>query len=414
MTKLNLSVEKLSLGFLLFTGLSTFFWFGLTLLGMDLDLLSLAIALVLAVAVSRHLLRTDLQEPTTSSVKYSGFEKYLLVVIGTVSLLAIIVALYNPVVSWDSLTLYDYRGMYIAKNHSLAGLFNTTYYLSYPLMTSLIHAGVYLLGGNHPQVFYAFTYLALLGIIYSRMHATTTRTLALIATTLVATNPYLWEHATISYTNLPYTAFLLAGMLYAPRSLLLSGVLLGLSTWVRISEPFWLVALALLVYHGVSQHKYLRLGLSLTLAFTLRYTWARYLSWAYSQIDFVVAPTSTIISLDTLRTLIGNTRSILTYLSQFILMPYLGYWVLGLLSFAGLIFVYYHKLRDRYFAPLAVVFILISLMVVAGVAFFSVTYASWYSIGGSATRMMLFIVPLLTCLGVYLLHLLAKHYDKQK
>ena len=400
-------LEQWSLAFLLGSGLLTFVWFALYLLNIPLGLTSLFVAaMILFVIGSIATSKVAWLDRTNAPTKLSALDRILIIMLIVLVLCAVAVAIYQPVTSWDALTLYDFRGLVISQTHSLAEVETSTYYLSYPLMTSLVHAATYLTGDSHPQIFYAFTYLALMGIIYGRMADWTSTRYALITTWLVASSQFIWEHATIAYTNLPYTAFLLAGFFYAPASLLMSGVLLGLSTWVRISEPFWLVGILLIFYFGLAQKRWFQTIMGIIAAFSIRYTWVLYLHAAYARIQYVASPVTSVYNLALPAKVWSHWGPIISYIYNFIFTPYLSYWLVSLFALLSLPLLISQLVKTKEILILQLSSWLISGMVIAGIAIFSTYYTSWYSIGGSATRMILFMTPLIIVIAVRIYHYL--------
>ncbi len=397
MNKILAKLEFTSLLFILSTGISSFYWFLVYLLGYNFSLISLSIALIFGILSSIFLIRSSNLKVILDKEIFLPWERYTIILISTLIILAILVSSYSPIVSWDSLTLYDFRGLIIAQSHSLSDISLNTYYLSYPLMTSLVHAAFYMLGSHSPQIFYALIYASFIFLTYGRMRAWTTRHFALISSLLVATTPFLWQHATISYTNLPYTIFLVGGLLYAPSSLLLSGVLIGLSTWVRMSEPFWIVGLLLIAFYGWTQKQKIKAIFGILLAFAMRMTWTTYLSSAYTQANLILEDKANIYNIEIFAKIYANIGTIISYLWEFIITPYFGFWVLAVFSFLPAII-----FRSKLYMS----FVLLISMTIIGTAVFSTYFESWYSIGGSATRMILFIAPLSTIVGVRLYYLL--------
>jgi hypothetical protein len=405
LSRTNSYLEHLSLSFIIGSGLATFFWFAIYLLGYPLDLFSFFLSALISFVLGFTLTSRIKSSLAYSPHKLSIQEKYLFSGVITLIVLALITSSYNPVISWDSLTLYDFRGMVIAKTSSLSGLEFGTYYLSYPLMTSLTHAVVYLLGGNNPQTFYSLIYLSLLGVIYGRMSGWTNRKYALITTLLVATSPYLWEHATISYTNLPYAAFFVAGLLYLPSTLVLGGSLVGLSIWTRTAEPFWLASLPLIIYFGWKNKQLLSAISGTALVFVFRLVWNAYHASAYLRGGLESASSDSIYNLEIFGKILNNLGSIMSYISQFIITPYLGIWLMTAFSLTITIISRRNLARQVVPTALLIALLLIAGMVVAGIAIFSTYYSSWYSIGGSATRMLIFIIPLAAVVGIQVLYL---------
>lgn len=403
--------ERLSLAFIFGSDVLTFTWFILSQLGYSLNLSSYFVCVALVTGVGHTLYRLLPKPVSKVQRNFSPIDHFLSTVIWVVACLAVLVSLYNPVISWDSLTLYDFRGIVISQSLSLQAIELSTYHLSYPLMTSLIHALVYLLGGNNPQFFYSLTYLAILGVAYGRMLVWTHHRSALFATLLIATSPFLWEHATISYTNLPYAAAFLAGLLYLPSSLILSGVFIGLTTWIRSSEPFWIVGLLAIFAYGLKSKHLIQAGIGISLALVIKYSWSLYLATAHARIGYSGESLPSIYNFGLFSKIYENAGSIISYLTQFIILPYLGIWLLTLITAISLFLASRAKLKVALPGLFIFSHFLIFLMTIVGVAIFSTYYASWYSIGGSATRMILFVVPIIIVGGALLHYIISKHYD---
>lgn len=397
-------LEKIGLAFILGSGILTLFWFLLYLAIGTFSLASILLATLLATLLGVGVARFGVPGEFAQSQPYKKLDKIILVSILFLTFLAIIISWYNPIISWDTLTLYDFRGISVADSGSLKSFETSTYYLSYPLMTSLVHAAFYLLGGDNPQIFYSLVYASILAVVYGRMMSSTSRLHAGLSTLLIAGNHLMFEHATISYTNLPYTAFLIAGILYASPSIIMSGIFLGLSTWVRSSEPFWVVGALMILYTGIRQKKYLHTIASLSIIYLIKTIWSVYLADAYQRIGLIGDTQTDIYNFAMFGKMYANLGSIATYLWQFIFTPYLGYWIVTFFAIIASLY-----LRSILLGAV----LLVLAMVVAGVGVFSTYYESWYSIGGSATRMLLFIIPLITVMGMQLYYLLTHHHEKK-
>lgn len=400
-------VERLALGFAIGAGISTFLWFFLSLLGFSITLFLLVLVSCFSSLLGTFLTRSY-PVATISFVRPARHGSPLIYLILGVSALALIISAYSPVTAWDALTLYDFRGIVIAQSHSLRDIEISSYYLSYPLFTSLVHAATYMLGGLNPNFFYSLFYLSLLTIVYSRTKRLTNSLYASIAAIFVATSPFLFEHATISYTNLPYALFFVGSVLYAPLSLILSGILLALSVWTRTAEPFWILAILYQSYLSLKNKNYRDLALAILIFFSIKMSWSNYLASVYAAHGFAKGLAHSY-NLDTMVKMYVNLPQVLHYFYEFILLPHLG---LSGVIFASLItFIQQRKLRSILTPFLLLLFSLVG-MVVGGIAIFSTYYASWYSIGGSATRMVIFLIPLIIVLGAQALYH-QNHHDKK-
>lgn len=328
-----------------------------------------------------------------------------------ITVTAFIIGSYLPLTAWDSIALYDFRAHAIAITHSLADMTKTTYDMSYPLHISLLHSFVYMLGGESAQGLHALFFGSLLAVVYERLRSWTNPRWAIIGAILVVTSSELFDHATFAYTNLPYTAYLISGLLYllspTRRKLLIGSVLIGLSSWTRSAEPFWLLAWILLIFQSwrTKDIKALFIG-SLTL-YGIRYGWTQYYNSVVSALLGEVPSLSTGLNMDKIFSIYPALPSYYWYLRLNVIDPYRGYWFLILPMFVV-------WLKHR--SPRLGLFILLLLatlfMVVAGVIVMSLFLTSWADIGTSARRMVLFIIPLSVIGATYALYIMSsKKYD---
>lgn len=190
----------------------------------------------------------------------------ILIVMAYFWVAALITAIYWPVWTWDSLTMFEFRGRAIFLEQNLDFLKHELYWGSFPLLTSLAHAFVYYLGGTIPKIIYPLYYLALIILFYINVSKISGNFVGILFTALLTTTPLLWEHATIAYTNLTFTFYYAIGVLYVYRwvltsrlpFLLIGAILLGFSAWTRYgSEPLFLaVLLPLIVYAIIKKQPY--------------------------------------------------------------------------------------------------------------------------------------------------------------
>lgn len=398
-------VEHLGLSFLLGSGLSTFFWFLAYLLGFPFSITSLVTAVLIVILIGSFLKKILNPKIKFIQLKFNLFDKYLIALILILSLIAIVISAYNPITAWDSLTMYDFRGQVIATKQTLTTLKTNPYYTSYPLMTSLTHAIVYLFKGTNPQPLYPLFFLSLISLIFSRLTIWINQRHGLIASLLLLTNQTLFGLSVIAYSNIPYTAFLVAAYLYAispiskkhQAQLLISGLLLSLSTWVRSAETFWLIGIFIILWQGIRFQKKLFTLLSTSLVFILKFAWSHYSLNVYQKLNHQTTKVTSLISLETISKIFNNFSDIRYYLSQNIIYPYLSTWFLILATTP----VFINLIKNKNKSPstlraiqLFIIIFLTFIMTLGGIAIFSTYYPTWDSIGGSAQRMIVFIVPL--------------------
>lgn len=204
--------------------------------------------------------------------KITGEKKYVFFAILFLGILISITAIFWPVSEWDALTLYDFRGKVFAEGLSFSDVqkldnfdkYNAGYYFSYPPSTSLIHASFYILGSSTPQIIYPFIFFSLVLYFYKVLSKLSKGSVALFASCiLMLINTYV-NHASVPYTNLPYTYFYFVSTIllveYINNSkkidkLILSGIFLAGSTWIRSVEPFYIVNILTLMIYTVLQRK---------------------------------------------------------------------------------------------------------------------------------------------------------------
>ena len=404
-------VEQLSLSFVLGAGGSTFLWFLLARAGMSLTPHTYILSAAIFYAIGFALVKIFRPEKGHTNTRL-GFSVISLIIL-SLGVLTIIISSYFPITSWDALTLYDFRGIVIAQTHSLAEIGISTYYLSYPLMTSLTHAMIYMFGGSNPQTFYALLYISLIGITFGRVQERTgSSKLAILAALLIACSSYLFEHATISYTNLPYAVFFAGAVLYAPKSLILSGVLFGLSVWTRSAEPFWVAGIALVIYYAHNRKRYLEGVLAILIFLSFKIGWSTYLLAEYTNNSLTATQSSLIYNTEIFSKIWLNRSSIISYVSKFVITPHLGVWMMAIIG-GWATLTQLGKKRPGSAVIEIIMFWFITSMVIGGIAIFSTYYASWYSIGGSATRMLIFLIPLIVVSSIELYHLLDETNDNK-
>ncbi len=399
-------VEHYSLAYLLGSGLTTWLWFIAYNLGFPLTLISLAGSSLLGYLIGYLLCKITSLSKIYLQTKPNGSLPWIAIIL-CLLFIVLVVDLYQPVTAWDALTLYDFRAKVIAVSHNLSTLELDAYYLDYPLMTSLTHTIVYLFKGNNPQALYAITFMSLVGLVYGRLKTWTNDKLALIGSLLVASSPQLWGMSVIAYTNLPYAALLLSGLLYGVNgSLILSGLLLGLSTWVRSTETFWLIGVFLLFWQGIRLKKIFSAVLGITFTLIVRQSWLLYRSNAFHRLDLDISSAAGSFLPGRV---VGNLPSVLHYLSEHVLIPYLPIWLTFVIVIPLIL-----RLKNARLLQLWFILLFSLAMTAAGTLVLSTYFESWYSIGGSVERMLIFLVPLGAILLVGSYNILGKvKYDKK-
>lgn len=347
---------------------------------------------------------------------WSTTEKILLGVIATLVAGTLAQNLFWPVTDWDALALYDFRARVVAETGSFAKGTELGYFFQYPPFTSLLHTMLYLTGVNYAKVWYSLIFTALIVGVYTMLRKRSTRLIALIGALLTAVNPMFFEHATVAYTNLSYALFLILGTLYglewyrskATYTGILAGVFVAGSTWVRSTEPLWVVGLLLICVVGAAVTLQKKRWQNIVVVFLgvvtvllLKQLWPTYVG----SLSQGVAQSTPILS-ESIKSTFGHSYyfrafgnqpvtilwerllAVFEYFRAYIF-PVFAVYAVPLIA---LLFLDFKQQKKQWLewgalvAYIAIIFL--------GTFLFSFSDGSWDQIGGSAQRMSMFLIPL--------------------
>lgn len=396
--------EKLATGFLISTGLSTFLWFIFTSFGFTFDLkmcLNILTVLIIVFLILNIIFKNinSLKFPIFN-FRVSNFQLIvtLLILIAVVS--SLIANLYWPIRDWDALTLYDFRGKFFASENSISDVFKIhRYYLGYPLYTSLLHAFVYLLDvkGN-PLFIYTLIYASFIVAFYFNLKRITSNKIALLFTFVIAFTFEIFDHSLLSYTNLPYSAFLLLGYLYFINyvkdtklsSLVLASLLIGLSGWIRSSDPFWIPALLLMIYESIKNKKFNHLVMFIVIILTIRLPWSYFVSEISKGYSVTSSNNLNLIFTTSISKYIDRLFLVIPYVWINVIKPQLSIYLMFVLT----LLMYIPK-PSRVLTITRLLVLINLCVIIGGVYFYSIVYEKWQVIGNSVTRMSIFMTPLI-------------------
>lgn len=404
-------IERLGLSFLLGAGITTFLWFLLYLAGLPFNLATLTLASLIEISLGYQLARHLKLKPIPShQVKLTKIHLILISGVALSLLIAFLIGSHNPLTAWDSIALYDFRGHAIALNHDLRDITDSSYYVSYPLMVSLVHAVVYMLGGVSAQGIHALILTAFIAVVYGRMKTWTNLTYALVTCILIIGQNEIFAHATYAYTNLPYLAYLVTGIIYAVSAtkkdvyfLPFAGILIGLSTWVRATESFWIIGIVLILVQGWHIKNKLLGVISVVIIILIRMSWNSYLYSVLAALNHTYDQTLSTFRYKNVQRIISNWPEIYWYMRLNIFSPYLGMWTLTIPSLFAAI-----SSKNSKLLILVLAIFLSTSMIVVGVMVFSTIYTTWNQIGDSARRMILFMIPLTIITAVYSTYVISR------
>ena len=413
-------IEKIALGYILGIGIFTFIWFLMNLISISYNLISgfsLLIILNIIVLVVNKLKFgrwfRKIKFDFGYFKKLDTLEKIILGIIVFLYLSALIQNLYFPIRYWDSLVLYDFR----AKLFAQSGFMNTAiaqgYFFGYPLLTSLAHTFVYVLGGNNPSFIYGLFYLSFIVLFSSNLKKLNlNRILVFILTLLVAISPRLFDHTQWAYTNLPYTVYIVLGSIYLYLgvknkyfgSFVLSAILIGLSTWTRSAEPFWLSCVGLAVVASVYLRKWLWPFVYTGLVALIMIPWKAFESAFNMDTANVIGQVATTSSTVVQNIQLSILKPAFDFFTTNVIRMYLIYFVLlGIIILIKLI----TKSRKWFFTFLVIINLGLTF---AGIMVFVKDVSFYQDIPDSLARMVMFLPPMI----IYLLGLSFDELNKGK
>lgn len=366
----------------------------------------------------------------------SRLEKILIVSLITICFFTLVENWIWPITDWDSIAFYDFRAKIIVATGFIQGGQDLNYFFGYPPYTSFLHAASYVFGISQSKVWYSWIYASFLLVFFAVLRKKVGRARALLGTLIVATQPLFFDHAMIAYTNLAYVAFLTLGIIYlwqwwersCASDLVLGILLITLSTWVRLAEPFWIVGVLLVAANIWRKRKQWMIGVGcLVLLWIGKSMWPTYIARFDTLPNAIqvtnatksVLPTSQssgslllsiyqklvllFPSLITFRSyeqalfkppqvLIQHFVAVASYLN-FAVLPVFG-WVLIPFTFALIANLQKKDLWKANYHQWVTIFLLLG-MVWLGTYIFSFLFETWDQIGGSAARMTMFVPSLM-------------------
>lgn len=407
-------LELLSLGFFIGSGLFTFLWFILNWFGIPYTLVSglalLAFLILLDVCFEKFFLKRELKKKIFFDFSYfkklNLVDKSLLVIIVFLCVSALVQTVYWPIRYWDSMVLYDFRAKVFTQTGFMQDAIARGYFFGYPLFTSLAHTWVYVIGGDNPSFLYGLFYLSFIVLFFFNIKKLNLKRILVLALTLsVAISPRLFDHTQWAYTNLPYSIYIILGSIYLYfgikqknfGSFIVSAILIGLSTWTRTAEPFWLSCIVMVVVASLFIRKWLWPFVYTALVTLIMIPW-RFFQASYNEGSTNVASQ-----------VVSTTSAVAQNLQLSILKPtfdffmtnvikmYLIYFVLlGIIILIKLII----KSRKWLFTFLIIVNLGLAF---AGTLIFVKYQPYWQEIPDSLARMMMFIPSLVIFLFAVLL-----------
>ena len=341
---------------------------------------------------------------TFKNLHLSPVEKVILGVLAFVIISSFINTFYWPVHIWDSITLYDIRAHIFASTGFMKDTFFDSYYLSYPLLTSLAHTLTYLAGGKYPQFLHSLFYLSLGVSFYGLVREFTSRKVGLLVTSILLITGPIFYHSLLSLTNLPFSVYLFTGATYVylwdsrqtlrdkknTGYLILSALLISLSTWTRSNEPFWVAILLVVFLVSLYRKRFFDIITYSLFFFPIHEIWKVFQSslngTGGSTAGEITGYTKAIPSLFN----IGNWGQVFIYLYKNVVIPWNGIFEVFILATISLFLL---KKQKKLFLIFFITFSLLGVLI-AGTIQFSIATEYWYRIGDAAQRLSMLFYPL--------------------
>lgn len=397
-------LERLGLSYVLGLGLLTFLMFLGYVVGLKFTLTNttviLLVSIIFLLILTRNSIKSFFRE-LKALKKFPSFslsEKLIIFVLVGLFIYSFVLSLYWPVADWDALALYDFRAKIFVDTGAMVEGIRRGYFFGYPLLSSLADAWIYFLGGNNPKFIYSLFFFTFILMFYGATRRIGARRTALLSTLLLATTSSIFSHSTMVYTNLPYTVYLVMGTVYLyfwlikkeTGYLFLSALMIGLSTWTRSTEPFWLTTLVIVVLYSLVRKKPTQLLLYLLIFFSIQQPWKIY----ESQMAGKAFSTTSQISVGLSTVLTGidfdRIRQVLEYIYQNVI----SFWYPILLLFLAVIFLQIKNFFRQQNLIFLIMIIINFLFLLVGTYIFSFSPFQWKEIPGSAARMSMFFIPL--------------------
>lgn len=345
-------------------------------------------------------------------------------------LLILFRSFFMPVRGWDAYSMYDGRAKMLMDGYRFKDLkvfseyddTNYMYYVSYPPMTSVIHAVVYSLGLKSPMFVYALFFMSCGILFYSVTRSRKINKYIKAGIVIVGIfNPLFLDQVNVAYTNLVSISFQIGSIFLIYEFIkekkfsyiLFSSVLLAFSNWTRSLEPIYIAILfgnAFVIFTSKETSLIKKVFYMITfslVAISPNLFWRNYLSANLGDIG----GTSQMSFGEVLRSIPDSL-----YLTNILEVVFFVYKSFLSIKFYFLLLIidiiYLFKLRNfwQYKKEVYLLILIISVILImtAGTFYFSVAYPWWSEISGSFLRSNLILLPLIAMLTLGVINIYAE------
>ncbi len=226
----------------------SFIGFNLSKLAVVLTLCSLVVILTLLVtlrktsAISVHKSSEEIERPPWEGV----VSRCILLAVGVLMGLSVLLSVGLSYYSWDGIAIWGIKGYGIASEGTILaasewGQTGTAFPMNIPIQIAIFKllSGDLLPGSK--IIFSIFYASLLLGTYRVLKELRVSYLVSSLGIFILATTPIVFQHATIAYTNLPFTFYICMGAFWGLRGLqqekmtevVFAGLLMGLASWTR-------------------------------------------------------------------------------------------------------------------------------------------------------------------------------------
>lgn len=409
-------IEKIFFGFILGNGIFTYIVFLLNLRGLkftSLNLFFTLLALNIFILIAQQIFYKKNIETERQSIRvFYVYNLIFWILLAYLGITTFSTGLIMPARDWDSLVLYDFRALTFTATGYMKDGIERGYFFGYPLLSSLSHTWAYLSGWKYPTFIHALYYLSfLISTHYFAKTIFTRQSIANISVLFMAFSPSLLSHAFMTYTNLMYCVYLILGYLAIISwektnklsYLMISLISIWLSTWTRINEPFWLIAVIIVILVSINKRKWLIPIAYYEIISLLQKPWT---DFEHKYMDFRVSFSQAIpgyMSILAQGFEPSRIKEVFIYLFQNVFLQDKAIYLLCLLLITYTVL---NIIRGKIkFSDILLPGLIVGNLglIFVGTYIFSFTLPSWKEIGNSASRMSMFLAPMIIFWSLYIL-----------
>jgi len=242
--------ERFGLAYGVGLGTLTFGVFLLSLVGAPFGKHTLVFALVVWLAVIWYVkrkrrdelnLRIHWDRPSLPAIILAGG-------ILLVSLASLFESVVQPIWSLDAVGNWAVKGKAIFSLGTVRAAGYYGHHAHYPLNIPIAIALFYYFGEPFVKSIFPFYFMAILMVFYGSLRRHGCHNAASAGTLILALTPFVFEHSTIAYADLPMAFYYTSSVIYLyafckendRAFLMLSSVLVGMGCWTRPDGPIWL------------------------------------------------------------------------------------------------------------------------------------------------------------------------------